>query len=273
MSFLGQVKGTVVQSLHAAPLLGGVKAGFGFVMTGRKLPTLKVRATYKGLPFVMRGRDWFAVEEVLVQEEYALVNKLLSGKIAPRVFDLGANIGTFSLYVLAHFPKASCVALEASADTFAVLQETQHLNPQASWTCLCAAAWQADGFISFESSEFSTGSHVSQGGGEQVKTLCFESLLAQTQAPDQPPDQQIDLMKIDIEGAEEAFIVGQEAVLSRINHLMIELHPKRCNTAAVLTTLRAAYPYLYAATSRASAKPLLLATRQAQDLPVYEGSI
>lgn len=268
MSFLGQVKGTVVQSLHAAPLLGGVKAGFGFVMTGRKLPTLKVRATYKGLPFVMRGRDWFAVDEVLVKEEYALVNKLLSGKIAPRVFDLGANIGTFSLYVLAHFPKASCVALEASADTFAVLQETQGLNPHAAWTCLCAAAWQADGFISFESSEFSTGSHVSQEGGEQVKTLCFQSLLAQTQAPDQP----IDLMKIDIEGAEEAFVVGQEAALLRIDHLMIELHPKRCNTAAVLATLRAAYPYLYRVTSRASAKPLLLATRTAQDLPVYDGA-
>src|SRR4029077_11740459 len=58
------------------------------------------------MAFYARYRDWVGLEEIALHEEYGFVNGLLRGQHAPRVVDLGAHIGLFSLFVLRSFPSA-----------------------------------------------------------------------------------------------------------------------------------------------------------------------
>ena len=57
-----------------------------------------VAMTWRGLQLSARGCDWAAVQEVLIEHEYAALIPYLTRKPAPVVLDLGANIGTFALF-------------------------------------------------------------------------------------------------------------------------------------------------------------------------------
>jgi FkbM family methyltransferase len=260
---LGAIKGRTATAWMSRHLFGGLMASTGFVMKGPRLPDVKYRASYAGRPVVVRWRDWPAIREVFIEEEYRIVAACLKGRERPVVLDVGANIGTFSLYVLSLFSKAIVHAYEASASTCAIVRETKKLNPGMDWHVHHAAAWGGDGTVSFETTAFSTGSRVSTEGKESVPARSLSSILSDVMPLS------VDLMKVDIEGAEEAFLAGKAEALARVDNLIVELHPGRCNTDAVVETLRQAYPRLYLIPGRASSKPLLLATRQEFTLPLY----
>lgn len=256
-------KGLVVLAFRAMPLLGVAQALAYARAFSQRTPTV-FTAHYKGKPFRLRAGDWFSVCEVLLEHEYKVVADCLKNVERPVVLDLGSNIGAFSLYVLSQFPKAVVHGYEASLATYTLLLETQKLNAGLDWHPHYAAAWREDGTVSFETSALSTGSHVSAGGGETVPGRSLNSILADAGA-------HVNVMKVDIEGAEAAFLAGQADALQNVDHLIVELHPGRCDTDAVVVTLRQAFSYLYAISGRASSKPLLLATRRGFNLPLYAG--
>ena len=71
----------------------------------------------------------------------------------------------------------------------------------------------------------------------------------------------IDLLKVDIEGAEEDFLCTKPEFLERVRVLVVELHPKSCNTARVLETLQRSFKTVEEIPGRFSSKPLLLCYR------------
>jgi len=79
----------------------------------------------------------------------------------------------------------------------------------------------------------------------------------------------VDLMKVDIEGAEEAAICGHERALARVANLVVELHPDLCRHDRVVASLRGSYEFLYRVPGRRSSKPLLLASRSRRPFPEY----
>jgi FkbM family methyltransferase len=223
-------------------------------------------AKFGDLRFIFRWKDFFMVDEVLVQNEYAYVLNLIKGGDKPLILDLGANIGTFSLYLLRNLPSARIYAYEASGDTFSILNMNKHKNFLLDWNVFQSAVWKEDGFISFETREFSGSSCISSEGRETVPSVSFATVLKQI-----PNDQNIDLIKIDVEGAEEAVLLHHSRdVFLRIKNLVIELHPKVCDTDAVIHLLRENFEYLYEMPGRKSSKPLLIATRRAINLPLFQ---
>lgn len=251
---------------YSSRVLGSMPEAVRFALSAKHSPLQVWKCRANGLDFVMRWSDWPAVQEVLIEHEYQVIAECLKGRANPLVLDLGANIGTFSLFVFRHFPKAKVVAYEASPATFALLETARTLNPQLDWQVHQAAVWSEDGQVNFDTMAFSPGSRVTATGGQAVRAIGFTAVMASLPG-------RIDLAKVDIEGAEEAVLAGREAELERIEHLIVELHPGRCDTDRVMATLQKVYPHIHAIPGRKSSKPLLLCAKRAFSLPVYQARL
>jgi FkbM family methyltransferase len=224
----------------------------------------KGKFQYDQLPFVARLQDWNGVQEVVLEQEYAFAGSLYAGR-RPIVVDVGANIGMFSLSIFSNWPAARVHAIEPSLATYQILDCNRAFNPGLDWHVYRAAAWHTDGEVSFDNKPFSTSSHVGASGSdvEQVPAVRLDTFLNQN------VPEPVDLLKVDIEGAEDAVLQSASAILSKVAHLIVEIHAATGRREQTVSTLRSAFPYLYQVPGRRSSKPLVLATRTMQPLPEF----
>lgn len=220
------------------------------------------RFQLEGHTFLARGIDWGGVEEVALRREYEFVRSLLAGP-RPVVIDAGATVGMFSLYAFLLNPTAVVHALEPSADTFDLLRRNGRLNPTFAWSCYHAALHARDGFVCFDNRPASGARRVSTTDGDLVPALSLRTLL------ERHVRARVRLLKLDVEGSEEAILAGNEGLLAEVDHVVVELNPGTCRTDRVVATLLDAFPRLHRIPGRASKKPLLLATRRAVNLPRF----
>lgn len=210
---------------------------------------------------IARPTDWFAFAEVVLDDEYGFIDGLLVGSNAPLVLDAGANIGLFSARVFQVRPAASVCSVEADPSTFEVLKRNSQENLRYRWCPLHFALWDMDGLACFEKARSSTGGRVSEMGEVRVPAITLQRLIWEN------AHGWIDLLKMDIEGAEEAVLTAGQAVLQQVGCAIVELHPTRCRAESVIAILTANFDHLYVVPGRKSAKPLLVATRRKVPLP------
>ena len=150
-------------------------------------------------------------------------------------------------------------SLEPGAATFAVLQANARANPAFAWRAHRLAVWRVAGPVAFGAMDASTSSRIDElapgGRVEMVDAVTLGGFAAQ-HAPGP-----IFLVKLDVEGAEEAVLASSEAVLDRVEHLLLEIHPPRADEARVMAILSAHFPHIVRLPGRRSAKPLVLASR------------
>ncbi len=87
--------------------------------------------------------------------EYSIINCFPAGKNHVAL-DLGANIGLFSLYFFSKFPSAKIMSVEASLNTFNILQRTIQQQKNADWIGINKAVYNEITTISFSNSGSST---------------------------------------------------------------------------------------------------------------------
>lgn len=135
---------------------------------------------------------------------------------SPLVIDCGAHKGEFAASVCAAWD-ARCLSIEASP----VLFEALSLPPKATGFNLAIAG--EDGEVSFAISDNPEGSFVGQGGsGERQVTVPARGLAAFL---DENAPGDIDLLKLDIEGAEIPALASLSArQLDRIGQISCEFH-------------------------------------------------
>src|SRR5262249_29165666 len=143
-----------------------------------------------GHPFVTRGLDWVAVDEVALRGEYDFIRPLLAAR-RPVVVDIGANIGMFSLFAFHVNRDASVHAFEPSADTFGLLERNRRANPSLAWRTHHAAVHARDGVIRFDNRPASTARRVSEDAGDLVPCLSLRTVLERVATP-------VTLLKIDV---------------------------------------------------------------------------
>lgn len=136
------------------------------------------------------------------------------------IIDAGANIGTFTLYALLRNRECRVTAVEPSGPTFERLRGVLDTHRVASRCRLVnAALGGSEGDTTIESS-----------GPSQFRRTGFgtQTVREVTLASVMPGDGEVDLLKMDIEGAEYDTIesAGDE-VLSRIKRIVLEFHPSR----------------------------------------------
>ncbi len=214
-------------------------------------------ATHK---IAFRSEDEQVLREVLVEREYAFLDRTLWNSSAPRVLDVGAHIGTFALWLLSIIPSARILSVEADPTTVKVA-ERNALSLRSKgfdWTVLHAAAGDRDGEILQLSTEGLSMSHrIDPAGTLEVGSVSLDSLLDYLA----PNGGAVDLVKVDIEGSEEAFLCSSPDALARVSELVIELQPYLCNTRRVENVLKAHFSSIVAIVGRTSSKPLLYCRR------------
>lgn len=237
----------------------GYLPAFCYVITSRNKPDEIAYGNYKGQKFCFRRRDIPVIREIFYSGEYDFLIPALQKETAPFVFDVGAHIGVFSIWVHSINPKAKIVSIEASPETFQILSKNIACarSQGRMWEAHHSAAWKSDGSIAFENSHQSTMSHkVSDAGSIHVPSISLASVIHQFSG-----GQKIDVMKIDIEGAEEAFVVsGGPGPFNVVQSVVIELHPKMCDTDKVSETLMTRFSVLNVKSHKPQSKPLLYCT-------------
>lgn len=216
--------------------------------------------SFKGMDFCFRSADVEALNEVLVDQEYSFLSDFLVQHKKPVILDIGHHIGTFSLWAFSQNRQAFIMALEADPCTFEVACRNAALGREKGleWQVLHKAAWSADEGVSFSCDGDTMGHKVSQSGAFTVSGISLKSTLSMTGGS-------VDLMKLDIEGAEEAFLGAHREMLKDIGSIVIELHPEYCSQENVMNILKASYDKIVPLKKRENEKPLLWCYREGQE--------
>jgi FkbM family methyltransferase len=170
---------------------------------------------------------------------------LLKARLAPDaiVADIGANIGVVSVLLSGLCPEGHVYAFEPVAENYAHLAANVAVNELQNVTAHRVALFDTDGEIEVEyDATYPGGSHVGEGG-TAVPSLRFDT-WAQRQSLDR-----LDLVKVDVEGAELAVLAGAAETLRRFRPIVvIECNPVTLarfggtGYAALLRQMRAIFP-------------------------------
>jgi len=142
------------------------------------------------------------------------------------IVDAGANIGAFTLYALHSAPNANVIAIEPAPDSCARIRSMLRSNaPEARVTLHEAALGESFGETTIQ---LDVGSQFRRTGGtgHAVSMLPLDSVI--------PADATVDLLKIDIEGAEYGVLKSiAPSTLRRIRRIILEFHPQASPSSAL----------------------------------------
>ena len=146
--------------------------------------------------------------------------------LAPKVIvDAGANIGLSAVFFANKYPDCKIIAIEPEENNFQVLK--MNVAPYPQIEPVQAALWNEDGQISlFDPGLGNHGFQVGRSNGKDhgcsnsVPAVSVGSLLKR------PGFAPIDLLKIDIEGAEKEVFENSAAWIGQVNGIMAELHDR-----------------------------------------------
>lgn len=168
------------------------------------------------------GSLQFLFREIFVRGDYFLeVNR-----DGPLVFDCGANIGLSTLFFKWLYPNCEIHAFEPDPETFEILKENVSRNGLANVhlhnVALTGAAGQLAFFVPNGSSGSPLMSTVSSRSGPDSRRLVVEGVPLSRYIS----DREIDLVKMDVEGAEEAVLreAAAAGTLRHVKEIAVEYH-------------------------------------------------
>jgi FkbM family methyltransferase len=140
----------------------------------------------------------------------------------PRILDCGGNVGMASLFFKRRFPAARITAYEADPALFAILKANLAANGASDVETVHAALWTANGRVTFQAEGSDSGmigtlTGAVAGTAVDVPSLRLRDVIANDAGP-------IDLLKLDVEGAEDAVLADCEPVLARVGAIVMDLH-------------------------------------------------
>jgi FkbM family methyltransferase len=187
---------------------------------------LDMKRPFRG-PITLRewGTDYRTFNEIVLDEVYKSVVTQVSS--AATIIDLGANVGLASLYFASHWPSCRILAVEPNPETYQLLSiNLAPLVRAERCKTLQAAVWDADVFLSPAPNQvpgaFDTYSlcdaELENDTGPKVRGLSIGEIIQRSRFKN------VDLLKIDIEGAEAQLFRGNTDWLRCVGNVAIEFH-------------------------------------------------
>lgn len=156
--------------------------------------------------------------EIFYKKIYQLPNSLSKNL----VIDAGANVGFAALFFLKQMPAATVYCIEPDPDNFTFLKMNLEAEIESGKVKLIMAGLSGkDGAMSLRSNSFKYNSNLVElpvEGSVRVITYKVETFL-KTFVPGN-----VDLLKMDIEGAEENIFENDVSWLNNVEQLLIEFH-------------------------------------------------
>lgn len=148
-------------------------------------------------------------------------------KKAPLIIDCGANIGLATIFFKDLYPQARIICFEPDPNAFQLLKKNIEFNAITNVTLINAALAREEGVTNFYgqvqiSQPDSRGNSILREWGTQrdisniiqVKTVKLSNYI----------NEPVDLLKIDIEGAEQQVLEEIIDKLKLVNNIVIEVH-------------------------------------------------
>jgi FkbM family methyltransferase len=153
-------------------------------------------------------------KEIFENEIYAFQ----STQSSPLILDCGSNIGLSVIYFKKIYPTARIISFEPDAGNYWLLQRNLKANHLNDVEIKQSAVWISNGDISFATAE-TEASHISiKEGGTLVRAERLNELLESFD--------EVDFLKMDIEGAEWDVINDCASNLRKVKNLFLEYHGK-----------------------------------------------
>ena len=186
---------------------------------------LRLRAPYDAaIRLQETGSDMPTFREVLMGEEvYRCVIERLPA--CRTIVDLGANIGLATIYLAAHYPGSRILAVEPNPDTYRELRHNVDRLSRASRVKLVwGGVWSEERRLAPHPAPATPKSNAFRtlaapdGAGSSIPGYHMSQLL------EMAGFDSVDLVKVDIEGAEVELFRGDLSWLERVVGIAIEFH-------------------------------------------------
>jgi FkbM family methyltransferase len=161
--------------------------------------------------------DLFVLYEVLAFNAYHIDASLLPPDNVRVIVDCGANIGVTSLFFAARYPDATILSIEPHPENFSLLKSNVAQVPRILPIRACLTG-EPQSAVRFSTDQAAWGNRIATDEqGVLVPAITIEQLCAQHRL------EKIDLLKLDIEGAEEQ-VLKNGTFLDCTEQIIIELH-------------------------------------------------
>jgi FkbM family methyltransferase len=197
-----------------------VRNGFGCACDTRSTVTIDLwidRARPTTLTLRPFAGDLFVLYEVLAFNAYHIAPSLLPTNNVRVIVDCGANIGITSLFLAARYPEATILSIEPDPGNFTLLKTNVAQVPRILPIRACVTGTRQSA-VRFTRDQAAWGNRITTDAhGVLVPAVTIEEVCKQNGI------EKIDLLKLDIEGAEEQ-VLKRAAFLARTEHIIVELH-------------------------------------------------
>jgi FkbM family methyltransferase len=167
------------------------------------------------LSYRLTRGDLLVLREVWLDEVYRSPGPRVGGGVA---VDLGANIGLASVWLAQQAGYRRVVAVEPLPENIALLRRNLQQNA-VSATVMEGAVGPSNGQGHLEPADEPCSGRVA-ASGLPVTLLSMDAVLGSVGA-----GENVDLVKIDIEGSEEELFAGELGWLDRVGAMLVEIHP------------------------------------------------
>jgi FkbM family methyltransferase len=210
------------------------------VPSGRSVP-VRVPGLRSTLELRARTSDVKVFDQVFVEREHDI--KSVTGS-AMTIVDAGANVGFSSVFFATEYPQARVIAIEPEKSNYEQLVRNAAAYPNI--VPVHAALWSTRGVVRIANPDAQEWAFRvdAVNSGQAVATI---PAVAVSDVIAQYGLKHVDILKIDIEGAEtEVFGASAADWLPRVGHIMIELHDylkPGCSTATRGAVERAGFTH------------------------------
>lgn len=162
--------------------------------------------------------DASCFNKIFVQQEYECPFLVDDVKF---IINAGANTGLSALYFAARYPTATIIAIEPEPENFLTLKRNcAHLPNIAP---IQGALWPVSGSVALTAS-FDGRAWAFSVGRDDMQKLGTVDAYSIPQIMSAYGADQIDILKLDIEGSEKDLFGGDTQWLDRVSTIVIELH-------------------------------------------------
>jgi len=187
-----------------------------------KLLKIAMTERYRHCSINLFGSEFYLVDSASFLWTYGdifekQIYRFQSQTQSPRIIDGGANIGLSVFYFKQLYPQSHIIAFEPDIKIFTILQKNIQINRLSNIELVNKALWNSETVLEFLS-EGSDAGRLSnselKGENYKVSTVRLRDYL----------NKPVDLLKIDIEGAETEVIKDCSDLLFNVKNLFVEYH-------------------------------------------------
>ena len=193
-----------------------------------------IRFKVRGIPTALYCRR-DSVDHKVVWQIFGLKDCQVNLNTQPRlIVDGGAHVGYASVYFANRFPSALILAVEPSLKNIEIFR--MNTREYTNVRLVHGAIWdRSEALVIIDPSAFETGYQVNPAGAEITESfpgLTISEILRIA------GEARIDLLKLDIEGAEERiFLGGETGWLDSVQAVLVEIHREEAVEPIVRTMM------------------------------------